>query len=780
MAETETNQKLMLKTSFKSVKTIESIYTGGKVVITADDSLLITTVNEDIAVTELATGQQKHVLEGDTEIVTTLAVKPDGKHLVSASRSLQMRIWDLEQGTCIRNFKAHDAPVIVMDIDPTSTLVATGGADSFVKVWDIDRGYCTHVFTGHHGVISAIKFLQVGQEWYLATGADDCEIRVWDLQTRKCIAHLKSHVSVIRGLDFSEDTNMLISGSRDKVVNVWDWRNGKLLATHPIYETLESVGFVSTGQFYTGGSNGTVRLWDLKSGKMAVEQKREENSKHEIIDVLYSQHSETLTAVTTDQNILVYSIEQGLKRIKQIVGYNDQIVDLMYLGEEETHIAAAANSENIRIYNIETQDCDLIYGHKDMVMGMARSRDSTLLATASKDRTVRLWRVDLEAQDAEDRYKCVAVGVGHTESVNAVGLSRKSNSFLISGGQDRTIKYWPIKLKPNQEQQQLHALYTHQAHEKDINTIAVAPNDKVFATGSQDKTAKVWNTDSGELMGTCKGHKRGIWCVQFSPVDQVLATSSGDKTIKLWNLRDFTCVKTFEGHTNTVLRVDFLTFGLQLVSGGSDGLVKVWTIKTNECAATLDNHTEKVWALAVRNDQKYIASGGADSIVNFWEDVTREEQEEELKEKEEMILKEQELQSYMLRKDYLNAILLALSLEQPYRLLTLFRDVMESGEGGITGSAAVDKALTELGSENLEKLLRYLRDWNTNGKHSAVAQTVLNAILSQRTCEELVELQGVKDIIEGLLPYTDRHYQRIDDLITQSYIVDYTLLAQKE
>lgn len=134
----------------------------------------------------------------------------------------------------------------------------------------------------------------------------------------------------------------------------------------------------------------------------------------------------------------------------------------------------------------------------------------------------------------------------------------------------------------------------------------------------------------------------------------------------------------------------------------------------------------------------------------------------------------------MLRKDYLNAILLALSLEQPYRLLTLFRDVMESGDGGITGSPAVDKALTELGPENLEKLLRYLRDWNTNGKHSAVAQTVLNAILSQRTSEELVELQGVKDIIEGLLPYTDRHYQRIDDLITQSYIVDYTLLAQKE
>lgn len=88
-----------------------------------------------------------------------------------------------------------------------------------------------------------------------------------------------------------------------------------------------------------------------------------------------------------------------------------------------------------------------------------------------------------------------------------------------------------------------------------------------------------------------------------------------------------------------MLRVDFLTSGMQLVSSGSDGLLKIWTIKTNECDTTLDNHTEKVWALAVRKDQKYIASGGADSVVNFWEDITREEQEEELREKEQYIIK---------------------------------------------------------------------------------------------------------------------------------------------
>ncbi|KAI9499124.1 WD40-repeat-containing domain protein [Zychaea mexicana] len=789
-----TNSKLLLKSSFKSVKTIDSIYTGGKVLVTNDESLLITTLNEDIVVTELSTGKQVHRLEGDTEIVTTMAVKPDSKHLVSASRSLQMRIWDLQTGQCIRTTKAHEAPVIVMDIDHSSTLVATGGADGVVKVWDIDRGFCTHVFNGHRGVVSAVKFHYMNGQWYLASGADDCEIRIWNLQTKKCIGVLQSHVSVIRGLDFSADGRTLISGSRDKVVNVWDWQSKQLKTTYPIYETLETVGFIATSTdlsayderwqneelFYTGGDGGLVRIWDLKTGQLVQAQEKEENSKHTITDVIYSPKSQLLAAVTNDQNVLIYSIPQQLDRIKQIVGYNDQIVDIAYLGPDETHLGAVTNSQVLRVYNVETQDCELLYGHQDMIICVDRSRvDGTLFVTGAKDRTARLWKMELDQDSNKYKYECIGVCVGHTEAIGAVALPNKSTNFLLTGGQDRTVKYWHLQdLKKNDKPR---ALYTHQAHDKDINTIAIAPNDKVFATGSQDKLVKMWSVDSGELLGTCKGHKRGVWSVQFSPVDQVIATSSGDKTVKLWNVRNFTCIKTFEGHTNSVLRVDFLTAGMQLVSSGSDGLLKVWTIKTNECETTMDNHTEKVWALAVRKDQRYIASAGADSVVNFWEDVTREEQEQELKEKEDFIIKEQELQNFMHKKDYLNAILLALSLEQPYRLLALFKTVMEenSQPGSITGSTAVDTILAEMGTQNLEKLLGYIRDWNTNAKHAHVAQTILNGILSTHSSEEIVELANAKEIIDGLLPYTDRHFQRLDDFITQSYIVDYTLHAQK-
>ncbi|KAG0318916.1 U3 small nucleolar RNA-associated protein 13 [Linnemannia gamsii] len=789
--------KIHLKTSFKSTQTIESIYTGGKVCISQDEQFLITTVGEDIDVIEIKTGKKLWRLKGDTEIITMFAVTPDGHTLVSASRSLLLKTWDLRTGTLIRSLKAHDAPIIVMDIDRTSSLVATGSADGTVKVWDIAGGFCTHNFKGHGGVISAVLFHPDQAKAWLYSGADDCTVRVWDLKTRKGLAVLESHVSVIRGLAVTHSGNTLISGSRDKVVNVWDLTTMKLATTYPIYETLETVGILQKGKiqnigdkdvsdkdmFYTAGDAGVIRIWDLRSGELIAKQKEEKGSKSGISDVLYNTTSQQLVSITSDQNILFFDVENDLKRVKQIVGYNDEIIDVAYIGEEETHLAVAANSEQIRVFNLKEFECDLIYGHTDIVICLDRNADGTLLASGSKDNTAKVWTLDLENEDADERYKCIGSCVGHTEAIGAVALTKKTDGLLLTGSQDRTIKCWDLStadLDEPDENLRFKSHYTIQAHEKDINTIDIAPNDKIFATGSQDKLAKIWNLQEGTLIGTCKGHKRGVWSVKFSPVDQCLATSSGDRTIKIWSLNDFSCLRTFEGHTNSILKVDFMTSGLQLVSCGSDGLVKLWTIRTNECVTTLDNHTEKIWALAVRKDENMVVTGGADSMINMWEDFTEIEYAEKKAAKADQVLKEQELSNYLQRKDWKNAITLALSLEQPFRLLQLFNQILQDRpehDTSVTGLEAVDKVLLGLSPDQTAKLLGYVRDWNTHAKNMRAAQTVLNAILRQRKVQEMIEIPGIKDLLDGLLPYSDRHFQRVEALTVRSYVVDYTVQA---
>ena len=206
--------------------------------------------------------------------------------------------------------RAHDAPVHVCTVDPTSSFLASGSADGVVKVWDISAGHVTHVFKGHGGVVSALKFnfprdpsiVSSAKTFQLVTASVDTRIRVFDLmatsrndqEALRPIAVLDGHVSVPRGLDVTPDGKWLLSGGRDSVVLLWDMsasprptegttgkRKGKptviapkLSKTVPVMESVEAVGFVHPElndftvksprlQFFTAGDKGVIRIWDL-------------------------------------------------------------------------------------------------------------------------------------------------------------------------------------------------------------------------------------------------------------------------------------------------------------------------------------------------------------------------------------------------------------------------------------------------------------------------------------------------------------------------------------
>ena len=99
-----------------------------------------------------------------------------------------------------------------------------------------------------------------------------------------------------------------------------------------------------------------------------------------------------------------------------------------------------------------------------------------------QDRTVRIWQLH------QGQFVCTGLGVGHTEHVSAVALSpAKTHHFFVSCSKDTTLKLWPLPVTDGK----VHAKYTHVAHAKEINAVAVSPNGKFIATASQDRTAKV-------------------------------------------------------------------------------------------------------------------------------------------------------------------------------------------------------------------------------------------------------------------------------------------------
>ena len=114
----------------------------------------------------------------DTSVITSLALHPDGTHVITCTRNLLIRNWTVENTQCKRVWKGHTGPIVDCDYHPGGTLVATASTDHTVKVWSPEGGFCTHNFVGHKGVVNIVRFFPSSRSRLLFSASDQCEIRV--------------------------------------------------------------------------------------------------------------------------------------------------------------------------------------------------------------------------------------------------------------------------------------------------------------------------------------------------------------------------------------------------------------------------------------------------------------------------------------------------------------------------------------------------------------------------------------------------------------------------
>ncbi|AFY33556.1 serine/threonine-protein kinase [Calothrix sp. PCC 7507] len=204
---------------------------------------------------------------------------------------------------------------------------------------------------------------------------------------------------------------------------------------------------------------------------------------------------------------------------------------------------------------------------------------------------------------------------GHASDVNSVAFA-PDGITLASGSDDRTIKLWNLAT--------VKQIRTLTGHSRWVWAIAFSPDGKTLASGSADKTIKLWNIATGKEIRTLVGHSQGIASVTFSPDGKTLASGSLDKKIKLWNLATGTEIRTLEGHSQAVAAISFSPDGKTLASGSWDKKIKLWNLATGKEIRTLEGHSGLVLAVAFSPDGINLASGSKDKTIKLWNLVTGE------------------------------------------------------------------------------------------------------------------------------------------------------------
>ena len=159
-----------------------------------------------------------------------------------------------------------------------------------------------------------------------------------------------------------------------------------------------------------------------------------------------------------------------------------------------------------------------------------------------------------------------------------------------------------------------------------------------------------------------------------------------------------------------------------------------------------------------------------------------------LKKTQAVIAKEQELNNFIHLGEFRHAMLVAFELDHPHTMLKVLKKLTEDTSqpqqakdevDGVSRMHSVSMKLHEVANaftdEEIVKCLRYIREWNSNARNCHVAQLLLREILLCHPPQKLRKIRGIRDLVDGMVPYTERHLRRLGGLLRQCFLIEYTL-----
>jgi WD40 repeat protein len=241
-----------------------------------------------------------------------------------------------------------------------------------------------------------------------------------------------------------------------------------------------------------------------------------------------------------------------------------------------------------------TNELNRLIGHQGTVFSVDISSDGQLIATASQDKTVKIWQSNGKLlQDLK-----------HSGTVFRLAFS-SDGKYLVSGSLDGSVKIWTVDGKLVKKIQHGPA---------SVWGVAFSPNGEMVASSSSDRTVKIWRTD-GTLLTTLAGHEKAVWNVAFSRDSQIIASAGVDNLVKIWTV-DGKLLNTLVGHEGSVWDVAFCQETNLLVSGSGDKTAKLW--RTDGTLVKTFPAGDVLLGVDCSDNGEYIATSGNDSGVKIW------------------------------------------------------------------------------------------------------------------------------------------------------------------
>lgn len=315
-------------------------------------------------------------------------------------------------------------------------------------------------------------------------------------------------------------------------------------------------------------------------------------------------------------------LEAQLNDLIQRKAALEESLDKLGVRDEENRSKLAAVDEKVANISSESQRFEAVVRE---LKGSSISPSTAIVAAATNDKNVSkdfesqtrstpyaAPVVASVSSRAKASPSCKRTMYGHTGNVTGLDVC-SATSVIISASSDRSLRTWDMT-----SGRRLDTLYGHEGW---VHAVAFSSAGQRAVSGSGDKTVKIWDLGDARGRGSCRttlaGHDAGVTCVQLDD-NNVLVSGSLDKTLRRYDLTESAAenCSVIKGTEQGVYCLQFVRHGL--ASGGGDSLIRMHDMRTGLCHRTLAGHTSGA-VRALHFDDVQLVSGGADTMLRFWD-----------------------------------------------------------------------------------------------------------------------------------------------------------------
>jgi WD40 repeat protein/serine/threonine protein kinase len=288
-------------------------------------------------------------------------------------------------------------------------------------------------------------------------------------------------------------------------------------------------------------------------------------------------------------------------QLAQISGHAGSVGGVAFAGDGKWLVSSGADG-TLKVWDASTRTLVRTL-ELDMGPATALAAEGRRAVSGHKEGTVALW--DLETGERVAAFK------RNEASIWAVTFAGTPDRIAASGHD------WAATLYDSRSK--LGPVHVFEGHESAVQALAFSPGGSLLASGSADRTVKLWNTSTFGLIRTYRGHNDFVTALALAADGRMLASASLDGAIRFWSTTSSRTYRTVRAHKGKVSALAFSPDGQLLASGGEDGAIKIWQYRRRSPIRTLFGHSAEVRSLSFSPNGRRLASAGGDGMVRLWD-----------------------------------------------------------------------------------------------------------------------------------------------------------------